>query len=247
MTFFIPSLGFVFKVVWLNLVVALLSPKCDVSYSNEVIYVKSNFLYYFVSVCLILVGVIIAPVREGNCFNLAVWSNTLGMIADLATISGVVIACYALNSWRTQYAHTKLDSLIDDLEDSFGKLYRSIHKYRFAQIMIEKYRVNPSAQSDYQQLEEQCDIHRDDYFEQRERYSEAFERLSRHCKIKKDSMINAENIARQVVPVLQELRNIYGDPDIRREDDLLQQNEQLLETMWAECKQEYRNLREMCC
>ena len=64
------------------------------------------------------------------------FSKALEMLSHLATTLGVIVAFFALNSWRSQFKDSKVDSLIFDLENRFSELYRATHESRHAEIML---------------------------------------------------------------------------------------------------------------
>jgi hypothetical protein len=193
------------------------------------------------------VGIIIGQIFNFSSNELDSLNKVLSMTASLATVFGVIVAYLALNSWRSQFKHTKLDSLIGNLEDNFSALYRSIHEYRFAQIMIIKHEMHPSSSHDYQFLQEQGNHKRDKYLELRHIYSDSFEKLSRYCDLDKESVISAYIISRDVVPVFQGLRKIYDKDNFHIADDLLTENDKQLESIWEACKDQYQVLRTTYC
>lgn len=195
------------------------------STKGAVVILNSNYFYFLVCIFLIAVGIIIGQVFNFSSAELDSLNKVLSMTASIATVFGVIVAYLALNSWRSQFKHTKLDLLIGNLEDNFSALYRAIHEYRFAQIMIVKYEMNPSNSQNYQLLQEQGNLKRDKYFELRDVYSDSFEKLSRYCELDKESIISAFIISRDVVPVFQGLRKIYDENNFQISDELLTEND----------------------
>lgn len=204
---------------------------------------NSNLIYSSICFLLILVGIII-----GQLFDRPDGlSKALGMIANLATIFGVFVAFLALNSWRAQSKHSKIDSLLDELEDNFSMLYRAVHEHRHAQIMITKSEESQSNSYDHQLLQEIGQSKKDKYFKLRDIYSHSFEKLSRHCELDKESVISAFSIARDLVPIFQGLRAIYAKENFQNSFDLLNDNEKALELIWEKCKKEFERLRDKHC
>ena len=180
-------------------------------------------------VFFLFVGYVLGYKNTLETFDLDVLSKVAEIISSIATTIGVVVAVFALTSWKSQFLNTKLDALLDDLEDEFGKLIRTIASYRYSQIMVTKSETNSGAPLGYQELKKQENIEQDNYLKQRDKYSVAFERIHRHYNLDSAKSINPSNIAREVVPIFQEIRNIYTQEDIRESDVLLKKNEQKLE------------------
>ncbi len=205
---------------------------------------NSNFIIFLVCILLIVIGVIIGQAFNFSSIELDLLNKLFSMIASVATVFGVILAYLALNSWRYQFKHTKLDLLIESLEDNFSALYRAIFDYRFAQIMIVKYEMNPSNFQNYQSLQEQANFKQAKYLELRDVYSVSFEKLNRYCKIDTKSAISVHNISRDVVPILQSLRKIYDkNNNVEVSNALLIENDKQLECIWKACKEEFQLLR----
>ncbi|QJR79975.1 hypothetical protein CA267_003855 [Alteromonas pelagimontana] len=202
-----------------------------------------NIFYTFVCLLLILVGVIIGQTFEQP----EGLSKALEMISHAATTLGVLVAFLALNSWRTQFKYSKVDTLISELEDSFSELYRAIHEHRHAEIMMIKDELNPARNDNYQHLSEKSQHQQDKYLKYRHIYAHSFEKLSRYCPLDRKSVISPYTISRDVVPIFQGLRKIYANENFVVSLDLLEENDKAIELIWEQCKQEFERLRAKYC
>ncbi|WP_240222920.1 hypothetical protein [Rheinheimera hassiensis] len=204
---------------------------------------KSNFFYIFICLLLVLVGIVIGQMFEQTDG----FGKALEMISHGATTLGVLVAFFALNSWRSQFKYSKVDTLISDLEDSFSELYRAIHEYRHSQIMMIKSEESPPRNNNYQQLQEKNHYQQDKYLRYRDIYAHSYEKLSRYCPLDSESVISAYSISRDVVPIFQGLRKIYAKDNFAISFELLKENDKAIELIWEQCKKEFGRLRSKYC
>eukprot|EP01093_Parvamoeba_rugata_P006245 TRINITY_DN196_c1_g1_i1.p1 TRINITY_DN196_c1_g1~~TRINITY_DN196_c1_g1_i1.p1 ORF type:complete len:202 (+),score=14.76 TRINITY_DN196_c1_g1_i1:122-727(+) len=199
--------------------------------------------YAFVCLLLILVGIIV-----GQAFDQPEgFSKALEMLSHLATTLGVLVAFFALNSWRSQFKYSKIDTLISELEDRFSELYRAIHEHRHAEIMVIKGELNSTKDNNYQHLSEKSQHQQDKYLKYRDIYAHSFEKLSRYCQLDSDSAISPYTISRDVVPIFQGLHKIYAKENFAASFDLLKENDKEIESIWEQCKKEFARLRAKYC
>ncbi|MBM7074681.1 hypothetical protein JQC92_22165 [Shewanella sp. 202IG2-18] len=192
---------------------------------------------------LIISGIIIGQLFNFEGDTLERIAKVLSSLASIATVVGAIVATIALTSWRAQYTHTKLDKLMDELEDSFSDLFRTIHQYRFNQIMVVKYETNSGSPSDYKELKKLELGSQGNYFKAREIYHRKYEQFTRHYFLKNTMKINPHKIDQDIVPIYQGLRNIYTQDDIRESNRLLCKNDDDLELIWTQCKHEFEQVR----
>lgn len=176
-------------------------------------------------------------------FDLDCIEKIMSIASSFFTVIGVIIAIYAIKSWKVEFTHSKLDLLICELEDEFGKLFRAIASYRDANIMVVKYETRTGASLDYDLLKKNQSECLDNYLKQRDIYSMAFEKLSRYYNLDFLKKSRSENIATSATSLYQDIRIIYTQEDIHSSDKLLTNNESRLESIWVDCKAEFRELR----
>ena len=203
----------------------------------------SNLVYFVACLSLVCAGIIFGQIFNIEATDFDNLTKMASMLASIATIFGVIVAFIALSSWKLQYRNSKLDTLLDELEDSFNELYRAIYAHRHAQIMIAKFQSRTDRSMDYPDLQNEGNDKSDNYLKIRGDYSLAFDKFSRHHKISNDSLISPFTIADDVAPILQGIRAIYNCSDFELSDNLLRENEEALEQLWKSCKENYQELR----
>jgi hypothetical protein len=176
-------------------------------------------------------------------FDLDSIEKVMSILSSIFTVIGVIFAISSINTWKVEFVNTKLDLLIGELEDEFGKLFRSIAAYRDARIMVVKYETRTGASLDYDVLKKIESDKRDNYLKQRDIYSMAFEKLSRYYNLDSLQQSNSEVIAKKAALLYQEIKSIYNQEDLHQSDEHLINNESRLEEIWINSKAEFRDLR----
>ncbi|TWX64216.1 hypothetical protein [Colwellia sp. C1TZA3] len=197
-------------------------------------------IYFLICVLLVVVGVIFGQMFHTSNDNLDSLIKVLSMVANVATLFGVIVAYLALHAWKEQYKHNKLDTLIDTLEDDFGRLYRAMSAHRNAELFLEKYRANAGSAHNVGYLNDQCVDKLDQYLKTRGEYGISFNKLNRHHKLSQESILSAYIISIKLVPILQDLTKVYKEPN---SDDLLLENSAMLENLWILYCNEFKTLR----
>jgi len=170
-----------------------------------------------------------------------------GSIATILGSVGTCIAAFAalkaVNTWREQLYYSEKVRLVNNLEDSFTELHKSIINYRQSAIMVVKTEMSGFDVENLKILKRKeldCKQH---YFDSRSMYFDHYERLSRVTELTCNNVIHPDIVQRKVVELINGIRPIYKGDDFEKSNQLLDSNDALHIALWKEAKKGFESLR----
>ncbi|EJX7572569.1 hypothetical protein OEK23_003706, partial [Vibrio cholerae] len=92
---------------------------------------QSRLIHIIFCIFLVVIGFLLGTFSKISSFEIDSINKIFSMLASLATIVGVIVAFWGINSWRNEFKITKVDSLINDLEDDCNRLFMSFIQHYY--------------------------------------------------------------------------------------------------------------------
>ncbi|MER2490678.1 hypothetical protein [Catenovulum sediminis] len=173
----------------------------------------TDLRFYFLICCLLFLSGLVT----GQFFSCAddvldAIVKITAIVSSMVTICGVVLAYFSLNSWKAQYKYSKVDNLIDELEDSFWDLQKEIYGLYHAILMVSKYHDSAGVNESYEELKSKQDLAQNKYSAQKSIYKRLYYKLNRHANDQTIEVIKPKYIERQATKLFQKAVGTYKTP-----------------------------------
>ncbi|GHW44998.1 hypothetical protein [Vibrio cholerae] len=207
---------------------------------------QSRLIHIIFCIFLVVIGFLLGTFSKISSFEIDSINKIFSMLASLATIVGVIVAFLGINSWRNEFKITKVDSLINDLEDDCNGLFMSFIQHYYVKAELIKKQNSVSSSLEYDDVKKlECEM----FFKFRdyeEKYWSSYDRLCRYVSVDRCCVIVPEQLNRKLTEIIQALYKIHDEKNNNcelTESDIFE----MLINSKQSCKNEYRALREKYC